>query len=132
MLSLDEILNDSYKNEYYKNLNRICAQDEVKSGIGFTIRELTKIVREVSQLSPEDVLMGKIQNAAETNDEQAFNDFIIAFGFHHYQPHFRKAYMTEISNQQPSNKEDLQAVINKVNSNIEAALENGIQGAILV
>uniref|UniRef100_A0A914YQA5 Ras-GAP domain-containing protein n=1 Tax=Panagrolaimus superbus TaxID=310955 RepID=A0A914YQA5_9BILA len=131
VLSLQDTLNDSYKNEYYKTLNRICAANEgnaeVKSSIGFTIHELTKIVRQIGELSPEDILVDKIQNAADKNDSQAFTDYIIAFGFHNYQPHFRNAYVDAVKVEKPKNKEEIHALIDRINSEIVAAMEEGAQ-----
>jgi Ras GTPase-activating-like protein IQGAP2/3 len=127
VLSLEESLNDSYKNEYYKSLNKICTNNEAKSSIGFTIQELTKIVRAIGDLSPEDILIDKIQYSADNNDAQAFTDYIIAFGFHNYQPHFRNAYINAVKTEKPINKQNLHALIDKVNSETKAALNVGIQ-----
>uniref|UniRef100_A0AC35GRB6 DUF4388 domain-containing protein n=1 Tax=Panagrolaimus sp. PS1159 TaxID=55785 RepID=A0AC35GRB6_9BILA len=130
ILSLQGTLNDSYKNEYYKTLNKICANkdgENVTSSIGFTINELTKIVREIGELSPEDILVDKIQSAADSNDSQAFMDYIIAFGFSNYQPHFRNVYIEAVKSERPKNKEEINALINRINFEIENAMEEGVQ-----
>jgi len=124
-LSLEQSLREGYKTEYFRALSNACEETQTEHGLVFTIRELTKIVRQINDLSPDDIALSNLRKAAADDDVESLKKYLQELNIHDYNPKFITLYLDEFKNNPPKNREEAIHAISKVDKGVEQAISNG-------
>ncbi|KAE9550296.1 hypothetical protein FO519_006486 [Halicephalobus sp. NKZ332] len=124
-LSLEDTLKESYKSEYFHNLYNIYKETQTKHGLLFGIRELTKIVRQINDLSPDDIALSNLKKAAVENDIEELKKYLQELKINEYNPKFIIPYLEEFKKNPPKSREEVIDAISRVDREIEKSISNG-------
>ena len=136
-LNLEDVVYNKNKEEYYQALRS--KVHEFDYSILKLSEKLRQIIIEINfsklfRLLFEKLklfLVNKLRYYALNKDSEGFNNFILKMHIEGYNHRFRNTYIEEIKNKGIKNKDELRRLIEKVNKNMRAVIDDKLKGTLV-